>query len=301
MIVEEWKSTEPFYLEGHGRGREVCLMLIHGFTGNPGDCRRLGLALNQAGYSVYAICLPGHGRTPEEMNETRWEDWWQHTVNCYDAIMTSDRVRTVIPVGFSMGGLLALNLSLVREVPGVVSLAAPVFLQDRRVWLARYVRHLKPYIHKQPAISEYLALERCAYSKTPLACVASLYKHIRRMKRLLPEVRVPLFVGQGLADGTVRPESAWYIFDTVGSVKKVLRVYPDSTHALLADKCREEVFRDVRAFADHLMEEKIQYEQWGECYRYRTTSVGIYAGNGLQADDLSGAGEALSDRGSGTV
>jgi len=261
----EWKSTEPFYLEGSGSRRRVSIMLIHGFTGNPGDCRRLGRHLHHEGYTVQAIRLPGHGTTPEAMKETRWEDWWQHTLERYDELVEVTPSKLVIPVGFSMGGLLALKLSLHRPVAGVVSLAAPIYLQDRRVWLAGLVKHVKPYIHKQPAISEYLAMERCAYAKTPLACVESLNKHIRIMKRRLAEVRAPLFIGQGLTDRTVRPESAGYIYRTVSSKHKLLRYYPDSSHAILADVRRDEVYRDVAQFVYDVMAEASAYGREAAC------------------------------------
>ena len=61
-----------------------------------------------------AIRLPGHGTTPEEMRETRWEDWWNHTLASYDLLAEAATGAEIIPVGYSMGGLLAIKLSLVR-------------------------------------------------------------------------------------------------------------------------------------------------------------------------------------------
>ena len=66
----EWKSTAPFYMEGSGTNKRICLLLIHGFTGNPRDFRRMAKYLNDAGYTVQAIRLPGHG-TGAEPREDR--------------------------------------------------------------------------------------------------------------------------------------------------------------------------------------------------------------------------------------
>lgn len=317
-----WKSAEPFHYEGTGVRNRVCVMLIHGFTGNPGDCLRIGRYLNQAGYAVHAIRLPGHGSTPEEMSATRWEDWWRHTLACYDAIVSTEGIpdaavpprlnaadciaahggsasrssyaaapRIVIPAGFSMGGLLALKLSLVRPVPAVVSLAAPVFLRDRRAWLAGLARYVKPYVHKPPLIPEYMAMERCAYARMPLACVASLYKHIRLMKRQLKDVRVPLFIGQGTADRTVRPESASYIYEAVSSPIKVLRFYPGMSHAVLADAGRDQVFWDVLRFVGEVTEKicGLSVEERAEVLGYgREAGVGPDAGYASDNGCVSG-------------
>lgn len=251
-MVDQWKSTDPFFLKGEGWRQQFCMLLIHGFTGNPGDCRRLGSYLHSQGYSVQAIRLPGHGTTPEEMRETRWEDWWKHTVDSYDQLADAAPGRIIVPVGYSMGGLLALKLSLVRPIAGVVTLAAPIFLRDRRIRFAGLVKHIKPYIHKQPAMSDYLVVERGAYAKTPLACVESLYKQLRIVRRQLSEVKVPLFIGQGTADLTVRPKSAEYIHKRASSPWKILKYYPDVSHAIMADVRREEVFADILGFMNRL-------------------------------------------------
>jgi carboxylesterase len=248
VLDGERKSTSPFFMEGHGANKRICLLMIHGFTGHPGDFRGMAAYLNDAGYTVQAIRLPGHGTTPEEMRRTRWEDWWRHTLVSYDLLQGLDPSRIIVPIGFSMGGLLAMRLSLARPVAGVVTLAAPVMLRDRRIRYAGIVRFVKRYIHKQPVISEYLLQERGAYVRTPLDCVHSLYKQIRLMRRLIPLVHAPIFIGQGLADGTVDPASADYLYRTVASRQKTLRCYPETSHAIMADVTRMELFRDVERF-----------------------------------------------------
>jgi len=248
VLDGERKSTSPFFMEGHGANKRICLLMIHGFTGHPGDFRGMAAYLNDAGYTVQAIRLPGHGTTPEEMRRTRWEDWWRHTLVSYDLLQGLDPSRIIVPIGFSMGGLLAMRLSLARPVAGVVTLAAPVMLRDRRIRYAGIVRFVKRYIHKQPVISEYLLQERGAYVRTPLDCVHSLYKQIRLMRRLIPLVHAPIFIGQGLADGTVDPASADYLYRSVASRQKTLRCYPETSHAIMADVTRMELFRDVERF-----------------------------------------------------
>ncbi len=97
--------------------------------------------MHERGFSVCAIRLPGHGTTPEDMNDTRFEDWWNHTLASYDLLAAAGfQERSIIPVGFSMGGLLAIKLSLVRPVGGLMTLATPIFLHDRRIRYAGIVK-----------------------------------------------------------------------------------------------------------------------------------------------------------------
>ena len=65
-------TREPaFYFEG---GKIGCL-LLHGFTGSPLHMRFLGEKLRDAGYTVYAPLLPGHGTSVEDMAKYGWKDW----------------------------------------------------------------------------------------------------------------------------------------------------------------------------------------------------------------------------------
>lgn len=209
--------------------------------------------MHERGFSVCAIRLPGHGTTPEDLNDTRFEDWWNHTLACYDLLAGDGfHEESIVPVGFSLGGLLALKLSLARPVGGLVTLAAPIFLQDRRIRYAGIVKYFKKYIHKQPAMSEYLVMERGAYSKTSIACVESLYKHMKQLKSMLPLVNAPIYIAHGMHDRTVRPESADYIYQKVSSRIKKIKLYPETSHAMMADVRKDEVFRDMLAFMEDL-------------------------------------------------
>jgi len=58
-------------------GGEKAALLIHGFTATPFEVRKLGGVLNRTGLRVVGPLLPGHGQTPEALNKTRWQDWYE--------------------------------------------------------------------------------------------------------------------------------------------------------------------------------------------------------------------------------
>jgi carboxylesterase len=238
---------EPFFLEGHGSLKQHMVLMIHGFTGSPAEFRRVGYFLNDLGYTVHAICLPGHGTKPEDMIRTTWIDWWGHVNDTY-AFLRQQGFRQISVMGHSMGGLLAMRLALFQPVKGVISLAAPIYLQHRKAGLAVFLQHFLKYINKRPQTSPQIRAESCAYSKTPLPCVVSLNKLLRQVKISLPRLSSPLFIAQGMRDGTVRPESAHFILNQVLSKHKQIEYYPNSSHALLLDQEREKVYKDVHGF-----------------------------------------------------
>src|SRR4051794_40769353 len=65
-------EAAPFSAEG---GR-VGVLLSHGFTGSPASMTPWGRDLAERGFTVTVPRLPGHGTTWQDMNKTRWTDWY---------------------------------------------------------------------------------------------------------------------------------------------------------------------------------------------------------------------------------
>ncbi|MEJ7707949.1 MAG: alpha/beta fold hydrolase [Nocardioidaceae bacterium] len=77
--------------------------------------------LAAAGFTVSLPRLPGHGSTWQDLNRTRWQDWYAEVCRALDELMaTCDEVMVA---GLSMGGCLALRLAEKRpaEVAGLDS------------------------------------------------------------------------------------------------------------------------------------------------------------------------------------
>lgn len=197
-MERQYRTTEPFHLEGAGERASTELLLIHGFTGSPSEFRRMGYYMNDLGYSVRGILLPGHGTTPEDMIRTGLADWSRHVVDCFDAIREQGGPNNrIVAVGHSMGGLLALKLAMERPLAGVVSLAAPIFLASRKTALAVLLQYFVKYVERRPTVPPHIIEEACSYSRTPIPCVVDLRKLLKHVKTSLNEVKAPLFIGQG--------------------------------------------------------------------------------------------------------
>lgn len=221
--------------------------MIHGFTGSPSEFRRVGYVLRDEGYTVHAVRLPGHGTSPEDMMRTGWTDWYGHVLESYDELAA--KCKSVVVMGHSMGGLLALKLAVERRVAGVISLATPIFLTSRKSALAILLQYFIKYIDKKPKKPFSTILdESCAYTKTPIRCIVSLRKLLKQVRTLLPQVEAPVWIGQGSKDGIVHQGSAAFLYERIRSKVKELRYYPKSSHGLLLDQERERIYADIIAF-----------------------------------------------------
>jgi carboxylesterase len=112
MTTEVMAGSEAFSHDGGPSG----VLVLHGFTGNPGSLRSIADLCAKAGYSVELPRLPGHGTSVEDMLTTTWADWSATAEEAYDAL--DQRCDQVAVVGLSMGGGLAAHIAENR--PSVV-------------------------------------------------------------------------------------------------------------------------------------------------------------------------------------
>ena len=242
------EGAEPFFLPGGPRG----VLLIHGFTGSPAEVRLLGDFLHKDGYTVLAPRLSGHGTTVEEMASTKWPHWYSTVEDAYHILKAM--CTSIVVIGLSMGGLLALKLASEYQVERLVSLSTPIFIVDKRLDMLPVYRMFRDFIPKKRKI--YADIESkysVGYAATPLSSLSSLIKLIEHVNNLLHTIYAPLLIVQGRKDHTVEPRSAQYIYDMVASTEKTLLWLEKSGHLVTIDIEREQVFRKISKFLQEVI------------------------------------------------
>lgn len=236
------------------KGGTTGVLAVHGFTSTPLGLRPLTDALGEAGYSVSAPRLPGHGTSLSECNRTTWQDWYAEVGRAFDELRgTCD---TVIVFGFSMGGTLSLKLAEDRgdQIAGLALLNPSVFT-------TRPDRHLLPALSKivpaWPGISNDVnkdgATEQ-AYSKIPVRAMYSLSQLWKIVKPDLGRISQPVLVFTSPQDHVVEPVNSDYILEHVNSVDRHQVILPDSYHVALLDNDSQTVIDDTLAFVARLAE-----------------------------------------------
>ncbi len=200
------QKTAPFEL---GDGKDACL-LLHGFTGSPWDMRPLAESLSASGYHAKAICLPGHGSTPEAMERVTYRDWEDAAEDAFRGLR---RFRRVFVAGLSMGALLGLILAARhRRPPHALALLAPAMqFRGTALWALRKCRDLplldflRPFIPKTGTdIEEPTArAEAPVLAGFPSARLYDVWALQDRAREALPLVRVPVLIAVALHDHVV--------------------------------------------------------------------------------------------------
>lgn len=236
---------ESFFIKGGSSG----VLLIHGFTGLPAELFLLGEFLNREGFSVLCMRLAGHGTDENNLMRTTKDDWFNSVLDGF--CILRGVCEKIFVVGHSMGGLLTLKLSSERDVSKIVTLAAPIFIDD-----GLGLRNLPPrefcgnacIVQPRRKLNDVPQAANEVYKKTPLVSVHELLDLIADVKKLLPKVTAPILIMHGEDDHTAQPRSARFIMDNVGSAVKKIITVPNSGHLLPLDENREFVFEEVLDF-----------------------------------------------------
>ena len=220
-------------------------VLLHGWTGSPAHMRILADELDSAGFGVIVPRLPGHGTEIQELLDHGWRDWLTVAGGATQRVL--DGGGRLHLVGLSMGGILALLLASALDVASVATINAPVHVFSRSApfaWVLRgstRVRDDEPQDRSEDFAHEYAH----HYEGTPLGSVAELMDLIRAAKKVLSRVSAPALVVQSLTDETVRPKSASYIYDRLGSPFKRLVWLERSAHVATLDSERHRLAQEV--------------------------------------------------------
>ena len=118
------EGGEPFFMKGGSSG----VLLIHGFTGLPAGMFLLGEFLNRAGFSVLCPRLAGHGTSERDLMRTNKNDWFNSVLDGF--YILRGICDKIFVVGHSMGGLLTLKLAVKYQISKIITLAAPIFIDE---------------------------------------------------------------------------------------------------------------------------------------------------------------------------
>ena len=229
-------------------GGPVGVLVLHGFTGNPGSVRGLAERLAAEGFTVDLPLLPGHGTVVEDLIETGWTDWSAHAEARY-AVLAA-RCEQVVVMGLSMGGALAAWLgSEHAEIAGLVCINPVVSVPAGMREAVEQV--LASGADRFAGIGSDIAepgMVETAYSDTPLAPLLTMFDAADNLGDRLERITSPLLVVTSRQDHVVPPENSDLLAAAVSG--PVERLWCErSYHVVTQDYDREIVFEAAVGFA----------------------------------------------------
>ncbi len=226
------------------------VLVLHGFTGNPGSMRGVADAMVAAGFHVEMPLLPGHGTRVADMLPTRWADWSAAADAAYQRLAA--RSSKVVVVGLSMGGALTLRLGADHpEIAGLVCIN-PATQPMPAEMIAMVEGMVAEGTESMPAIGSDIAdpdVKESAYEATPLAPLLSLMVDgLAPLAQCYGSMHMPLLLMNSPQDHVVEPAQAEFLASSYGGPVERLSL-ERSYHVATQDYDRQLIFDEAVAFA----------------------------------------------------
>lgn len=241
--------NQPFYFEGTN-GKAV--LLIHGWTSTPYEVRRLGVYLNENGYTVSGPMLRGHGTVSSDLKNVHWTDWLEDIKKSYDDLKKNH--SKVYVAGTSIGACLAVILASKKTgIAGLILMAMPYKIRYEKISLvlAKIASFFKEYNKKYypPTFGVSTTITRViAYQTYPILSAIETFKLVDVARKYISKVVQPCFVLQSKSDHIVNKKSLEKIYDQIGSKIKKKQYIKRAYHTFISDIKNENVFEDILNF-----------------------------------------------------
>ena len=241
-------GAEPYRHDGGPVG----VLLCHGFTGSPASMRPWAEQLASAGLTVRLPLLPGHGTEWQQMQVTRWTDWYGRLER--ELLALAQACERVFVMGLSAGGTLALRLAMERSdlVDGVVVVNASVHSRNRALQALPVLRHVLPTV---PGICNDIkksGQDELAYSRVPLQALHSLTQLWDEVTPRLGDISCPLLAFGSDEDHVVEPSNSVEIVQSVSSRDLTFIPLHDSYHVATLDNDAPLIVEQSLAFVERV-------------------------------------------------
>ncbi len=234
----------------------IGVLLVHGLNGSRHDMVELEEALHTEGMLTSNILLPGHGPHGREELPIHWKDWTRAVTS--ELANLRQQSNIVFLVGHSLGGALVLYTAAHEKVAGVVAMCAPLHLYPMAQPLVSVVKNITPFLpvfrdDVHDPVARRLYQQRANVPRwVPVQPVESLLQFLPHVRTKLPEVTAPALIMAAERDHIVPVRDSHEIYRRLGSREKHFVTFHRSSHVLMKDYDREDVYARTRTFIRQL-------------------------------------------------
>ena len=253
QFIEEEAANPYLLIPKVSNGQSV--ILTHGLLSTPYEMKDLGTKLHALGYTVIGCRLKGHGTSPWDLHQRRWQDWQQSLKQSINVAMGYS--SNIHLVGFSTGGLLSLIMAGKPKacIKSVVSCGTPLELKNPKKLLAKTGHFSNMAIHKltrfhglpfKKNIPEHPHIN---YQHLPLSAVTQLLMLIESTKRYLKKIQCPTLIIHADNDPVASPTSMKLLLEGIQQEFRSYQWVSSTRHGILyenTDNCQQSVIDFIK-------------------------------------------------------
>ena len=267
------------------RGHAV---LLHGLSDSPYTMLATAQTLAGAGYNVSVPRMPGHGFAVGGLLQVGWEDWMAATrIAIRHAASTISADRELIIVGYSNGGLVALNYALncdddqALRCPDKMIFLSPAIAVSSAARVANWHAAVSwiPYFEKFKWLTVFPEIDPFKFTSFPKRTGWEIHKLATRTHKLMRDKTrtaklPPVLTFQSVVDNTVSSRAVVDIlYDRVPDNGSELVVYDVNRNSSIVALMR----RTPKDPAEHL--EALAPYSYGVTILRNVTATGLSLGS----------------------
>ncbi|NLP14049.1 MAG: alpha/beta fold hydrolase [Clostridium sp.] len=220
-------------------------LIIHGFAGTLNEIEPLNKYLLNKGFVTRCPIMKGHTGNRRDLAFVKYTQWVESVEKSF--IELRSQCHRIIIIGFSMGGLIAVNLATKYRTDAVITLSMPIYHWDMKRIIKNIINDIR--------IKDYQNIKYYVSSTTsiPFSAMINFKTLLRKTKPLLGQIECPIFIAQGLIDDIVQYRSADYIYRKVSSEVKFIKYYENTAHIICHSIENKKVFGDIEDFIENVI------------------------------------------------
>lgn len=242
---------------------KAVVMVIHGLAEHSQRYDHFAEALNKAGFSLYSMDLPGHGRSDGMRGHIDgFDDFQDAVLNLYNRVRADNAQAPVFIVGHSMGGLIVSRFLLDHQGKlngALLSGAAIESPQEPPAWQVSLIRGIARLFPKarmlaldasgisrdKAVVDKYMQDPMVGKDKLTANFLVEMTNTMEKVKAEIGTVSLPLLIMHGTADNITAPSGSEYVHKQCASPDKTLKLYKGLYHEIFNEPEQAQVFEDV--------------------------------------------------------
>ncbi|NJE25139.1 alpha/beta hydrolase [Thermococcus sp. MV5] len=258
------------YKAKFGEPEKGWVILVHGLGEHSGRYGRLIKMLNDAGFAVYTLDWPGHGKSGGKRGHATIE----HAMKIIDNIIEEIGERPFI-FGHSLGGLTVIRYAETKpnRIRGIVvsspALAKSPKIPSFMISLAKVLGTLIPTVtlsngldpkflsRNKEAVKKYVE-DELVHDRISAALGKSVFENMKKAHQEVKKIRVPVLLLIGTADIITPPEGAIKFFEQLEVEDKSIKKFNGAYHEIFEDPEWGEEFHStiVKWLLEHVKNQK---------------------------------------------
>lgn len=239
------------------------LIINHGFAEHCDRYDYVAEEFNKKNISVYRYDLRGHGRTKSKKGDIdSFFDFIEDLDILVDEILDKDPATPLFMLGHSMGGFITCLYGIEHKEklagqifsgPGVIKANQVKGIKGTILsLLARVMPNFKirnaltdDVCSDKEVVDEYMNDPMILTHATARFLNEFQIKGVNYIEENIKEYDYPCFISHGEKDNIISKEASIFLYNSISSKDKEVKIYDDLYHEILNEKNKDEIINDM--------------------------------------------------------